>query len=101
MHCPFCNTVNDDEKSFCVSCGKTISQNDKTEANVMPPTQNYTTNQYSNADTDSCRNRISSKTAVLNQPPPNQSHQDFTSDIPNIGANLTATKAAEDFCMFW
>ena len=88
MNCPFCNAVNDDENMFCVSCGKTISQNDKTEANILPPTQNYTTNQYSDAEPDSVETAYLPKQQIPNQIPPNQPAQNFTTDIPHIGANL-------------
>lgn len=45
MNCPYCNAVNDDENSFCVSCGETISQNMQTQPDVMPPTQIFQPNQ--------------------------------------------------------
>ncbi len=45
MHCPYCNTVNDDENSFCVSCGKTIPQDLKTLQDFVPPTEIYIPNQ--------------------------------------------------------
>lgn len=41
MNCPFCNEVNDDQNTFCVSCGRTINQNIETQANVLPPTQYF------------------------------------------------------------
>lgn len=41
MNCPFCDTVNDDENTFCVSCGEVISQTARTEVNFPPPTREY------------------------------------------------------------
>jgi cytoskeletal protein RodZ len=68
MHCPYCNTVNDDENSFCVSCGKTISQDYKTLPNALPPTQIYRSEQSN--EPDSVQTAYPPK-PVFNQPQPN------------------------------
>ncbi|MEZ5428240.1 MAG: SH3 domain-containing protein [Pyrinomonadaceae bacterium] len=39
MNCPYCDALNDDQNSFCVSCGETIGQNFDTQADIPPPTQ--------------------------------------------------------------
>ncbi|MCW5961504.1 MAG: SH3 domain-containing protein [Pyrinomonadaceae bacterium] len=42
MICPFCRTENDDEYSFCVSCGKEMLTGGATNINPIPPTQVFT-----------------------------------------------------------
>jgi hypothetical protein len=101
MNCPFCNTVNDDENTFCVSCGKTISQNAKTEVNFMPPTQDYATSQYEVPDTESVETAYPPR-SFPNQPPPNQpiSNQpppSYNANIPNIGATQPTPKSGRGF----
>ncbi len=74
MHCPYCNTVNDDENSFCVSCGKTIPQDYKTLPNALPPTQIYTPTTLNEPD--------SVQTAYPPKPTFNQNIPNFNQPIP-------------------
>lgn len=67
MHCPYCNTVNDDENSFCVSCGKTIVQDLETLSDFVPPTQIYPKDRSGEPES---RQTAFPPTNVKNQPPP-------------------------------
>ncbi len=70
MHCPFCNTINDDQNSFCVSCGKTIAPELKSPPEIIPPTQAFSG--------DSSFGQQSAQTAY----PPKQSYTPTVFDQP-------------------
>ncbi len=78
MHCPYCNTVNDEENSFCVSCGKTIPNDLKTNSDFVPPTEIYVSGSF--AEPPSLQTAFPPKHVQQQQLP------SFSQSIPNQSA---------------
>jgi hypothetical protein len=79
MNCPHCNTENDNDNVFCVSCGKTIAPEKNLAAITLPsPTEYYHVNQVNRRD-DSPE---SVQTLYKSTPPFDQPNAKFDPIIP-------------------
>lgn len=79
MNCPHCNTENDNDNVFCVSCGKTIAPPKNLAATTLPsPTEYYQVNQTNR------RNDSPESVQTLYKIPPqfDQSNAKFDPTIP-------------------
>lgn len=87
MNCPNCNTINDNEYVFCVNCGTAVTQTISGQANVLPDTQAFNSQQFSSQNYDPSQ---STETKVVPLNPFQPSMSGFNPSIPHTGGHQTA-----------